>query len=112
MSQRPLPSIDETLAALPRILDELTALKAQNVKLLERLEANAYDAEKLRTIPGTAEYMGTTEGALKALIKRGELNSVQIGNALYVSQSAIREWIERSHKAQDNARYKRELQKT
>ena len=82
---------------------------ASTTDLQTLLQKLVYDPDKCRSIADTAAYMGTTPGAVKALIKRGELHSLQIGNAEYVAQSAIHEWIERSHKAQDNARYRREL---
>ena len=79
-------------------------------ELQAALATLVYDPDKLRTPKDAAEYMGnTTEGAVKALIKRGELRSVQIGTGIFIAQSAIHEFIERSHKAQENERYRLEL---
>lgn len=104
MSNSP-PSIDELLRALPHILAELQALRAENAKIMQ----SSYDPEKIRTIAHTAAYMSTTEGAIRSLIKRGELKSLQIGNKDHVAQSAIHEWIERSHTAQENRQYRQKL---
>ncbi len=87
-----------------------SSVEEMNVDELKDLLAQlVYDQDRLRTIPDTAKYMSATPGAVRALIKRGELRSVQIGNADFVAQSAIHSWIEKSHKAQENERYRREL---
>lgn len=68
-----------------------------------------YDPDRVRSLDATAAYLGSTKGAVQALIKRGDLKSLQIGNALYVAQSAIHEWIEREHKQQERENYRREV---
>lgn len=87
---------------------EPTITLSQLGDLLSKL---VYDPDKLRTIPDAAAYLSSTEGAVKALIKRGELKSVWIGTREYVAQSAIHEWIEASHKAQETAARREELTK-
>lgn len=79
---------------------EPTITLGQLGDLLSRL---IYDPDTLRTIPDAAAYLGSTDDAVRALIRRGELKTVRIGTTVYVAQSAIHEWIEASHKAQDKA---------
>lgn len=68
-----------------------------------------YDPDRCRDLEATAAYLGTTRGAVQALVKRVDLKSLQIGNSLYVAQSAIHEWIEREHKRQERENYRREV---
>ena len=68
---------------------------------LEVIRQALYDPDRIYTIPDCAAYLGTTEGALRALIKRGALLTVQIGTVHYVSQSAIHKWIEGCHMEQE-----------
>lgn len=60
--------------------------------LLKRLELP--DGDKLYTRQGAADYMGTTSGVVKALVDRGELWEVPLGNAKHIPQRAISEYIE------------------
>jgi excisionase family DNA binding protein len=88
-----------TSTKLPLTLEQFQALLSQV----------AYDPDRVRSLDATAAYLSTTKGAVQALIKRGELKSLQIGNAHYVAQSAIHEWIEREHKRQERENYRREV---
>lgn len=88
-------------------------MKGVTTPTLEQFQAflaqAIYDPDRVRDLAATAAYLGTTRGAMQALVKRGELKSLQIGNSLYVAQSAIHEWIEREHKRQERENYRREV---
>ncbi len=111
MTKEPPPTLDEAIKTIPELYREVRALRDEVVQLKGSLSKITGDVDKLRNIKDAAAYLSSTDGAVRALIKRGELRSVQIGTTVYVAQSAIHEWIEASHKAQDNARYRAELTK-
>lgn len=111
MTKEPTITLDEAVRTIPELHRELRALREEVVQLKSLLGKATSDPDRLRDVKGTAAYLSATDGAVRALIKRGDLKSVQIGTTTYVAQSAIHEWIEASHKAQESAVRRQELTK-
>lgn len=70
------------------------ALERHLPELLSRFTAPP-DPDLLRSYDETAAYMGTTRGAVKALVDKGELWAVRIGNERRIPHQAVHEYLER-----------------
>jgi excisionase family DNA binding protein len=56
-------------------------------------------AERLLTVPATAERLGFAKSYVYEIIRRGELRAVRRGKYVRVRQSAIEEWTRAHEKA-------------
>ena len=86
-------SLEQTIKELAA-QGTLEALERHLPDLLVRMQAPV-DPDRLRSYDETAEYMGTTRGAVKALVDRKELWTVQVGNEKKVPHQAVHEYIKR-----------------
>lgn len=110
---RSLPTLDE-LAEHPERAAELKdeerrRVVSQLAALIVLLESSAVAitpvskvappeprAERLLTVPATAERMGFAKSYIYEIIRRGELRAVRRGKYIRVRESAVDEWV-RAH---------------